>query len=129
MEDKPENNEKIEPIEALDVAQQIETDLQLDSQFSHSFSQLLTAEASYHLLRERVAEAISYMLDTNFGQLLNLLYLMDVDEEKIKAMLVLQSDEEPKYVIADAVIERSLRRVKTKREYKVKRDENDPESW
>ncbi len=83
----------------------------------------------FDLLRERVVYVIGYLIDNDFEHLLNLLYIMDVDELKIRAVLNDPSILEPKYAIADIVIEREVQKVKTRIEYKQNKNEDDLESW
>ncbi len=81
------------------------------------------------LLRERVAAVVKDLLDFDFGQLLNLLYLMDVDEEKLKEMLHETGETDPHYMIADMIIEREMQKVLSRQKYKQKKLEDDEEAW
>jgi len=83
----------------------------------------------FDLLRQRVVYVIGYLIDNDFEHLLNLLYIMDVDEGKIRAILDDHSILEPKYPIADVVIEREMQKVKTRIEYKQKKIDDDLEAW
>ena len=81
------------------------------------------------LLRERVVYVVEYLMNNNFEQLLNLLYIMDVDEMKITAIINDPSILEPKFDIADVIIEREMKKVQTRIEYKQPKIDDDLECW
>ena len=80
------------------------------------------------LLRERVAYVVAHLLEKDFEKLLNMLYIMDVNEEKIKQVILEQSDALVHYPIADLIIEREWKKVETRLFYKQDKLE-DEESW
>lgn len=69
------------------------------------------------LLRERLIEAFAYLLDNDITKLMNILYRTDVDEEKLKKLLISNAELPSATVIADAYISRQKEKVETRRKY------------
>jgi len=65
-------------------------------------------------LRRWLSNEISVMIDRNFSEFLNILYRIDVSEEKVKKAF---AGEDPTFEIADLIIERELRKVETRLKY------------
>ena len=74
----------------------------------------LTTEA---LLRERLIEAFAYLLDNDISKMMNILYRTDVDEVKLKALLISNSELPSAEVIADAYIARQKQKIETRKKY------------
>ena len=72
---------------------------------------------SEELLRERLIEAFAYLLDNDISKMMNILYRTDVDEEKLKKLLISNSDLPSATVIADAYINRQKEKVETRKKY------------
>lgn len=71
-----------------------------------------------NMLKQKLIEVISHMLDNEFEKLCNAMYRLDVSEELFhKALNETPKDVVPA-VIAELVIERELQKVKTRRLYK-----------
>ncbi|WP_235207195.1 hypothetical protein [Pedobacter sp. V48] len=74
----------------------------------------LTTEA---LMRERLIEAFAYLLDNDISKMMNILYRTDVDEVKLKALLISNSELPSAEVIADAYIARQKQKIETRKKY------------
>jgi hypothetical protein len=74
----------------------------------------LSSEA---LLRERLVEAFAYLLDNDISKMMNILYRTDVDENKLKGLLLSNSSLPSAEVIADAYISRQKEKVETRKKY------------
>lgn len=61
-----------------------------------------------------LAKEISLLMDRDFQKLLNILYRIDVNEDKVKLAL---SSEKPAFQIAGLIIERELLKVETRMNY------------
>lgn len=72
---------------------------------------------SEDLLRERLIEAFAYLLDNDISKMMNILYRTDVDEEKLKGLLISNADLPSAAVIADAYISRQKEKVETRKKY------------
>ena len=68
-------------------------------------------------LRERLIEAFAYLLDNDISKMMNILYRTDVDEEKLKRLLISNADLPSAAVIADAYISRQKEKVETRKKY------------
>ena len=79
------------------------------------------------MLRQRVAAVVEYLLEKDFEKLLNLLYIMDVSEEKIKVALNTPAVD-IHFLIADIIIEREWQKVESRIMYKQEKLD-DEESW
>ena len=66
-------------------------------------------------LQEWLTREISILLDRDFQHLLNVLYRIDVSEEKVKQAF---AGKDPAYAIAGLIIERELKKVETRKKYR-----------
>ncbi|MFA4868318.1 MAG: hypothetical protein WC623_08980 [Pedobacter sp.] len=69
------------------------------------------------MLRLRLIEAFAYLLDNNISKMMNILYRTDVDEEKLKKLLISNSDLPSAEVIADAYLSRQKQKIETRKKY------------
>ena len=74
-------------------------------------------------------EYINHLLDTNFEKLVFLLYRIDVDEAKIKALLQIKSNENAGEVIAQAIIERQLQKIESRKKHQHQNPIAEDEKW
>jgi len=73
--------------------------------------------ATEALMRERLIEAFAYLLDNDISKMMNILYRTDVDEVKLKALLISNSELPSAEVIADAYIARQKQKIETRKKY------------
>ena len=73
--------------------------------------------ATEALIRERLIEAFAYLLDNDISKMMNILYRTDVDEVKLKALLISNSELPSAEVIADAYIARQKQKIETRKKY------------
>ncbi len=72
---------------------------------------------------EALAKYVEYLIDYDFSKLINILYRMDVSEEKIKEGLKWNKDGlSSGYVMAKLMIERGIQTAKTRAAYKKRND-------
>jgi len=71
--------------------------------------------ANFDTLKVWLAHEIQLLLDHDFQRFLNMLYLIDVDEQKAKEAF---ADNDPSWRLAELVIERELQKVESRRKYK-----------
>ena len=71
-------------------------------------------------LHHRLADYINQLMVNDFSRLLNLLYRIDVNEEKLKTSLKEFYDKDAADVIATLVIERQLQKILLREQYKAK---------
>ncbi|NQX37898.1 hypothetical protein SAMN05421820_103101 [Pedobacter steynii] len=74
----------------------------------------LSSEA---LLRERLVQAFAYLLDNDISKMMNILYRTDVNEDKLKKLLISNSELPSAEVIADAYLARQKEKIETRKKY------------
>ncbi len=87
-------------------------------------SQITEAE-----LTAALAEHINYLINTNFEKLVNILYRIDVNENKLKELLSKSHEENTATIIAKAVIKRQLQKIKLREQYGSAANNSDEEKW
>ena len=80
-------------------------------------------------LHDELARYINQLITKNFEKLINLLYRLDVSEQKLKELLLESKTEEAGKIIADLIIKRQLEKIKTRKEAKSNNDIPDDEKW
>ncbi|WP_316820643.1 hypothetical protein [Pedobacter gandavensis] len=68
-------------------------------------------------IRERLVQAFAYLLDHDISKMMNILYRTDVDEEKLKSLLISNSELPSAEVIADAYLRRQKEKIETRKKY------------
>jgi hypothetical protein len=66
-------------------------------------------------LKTWLTAEIRMMIDRDFQKLLNMLYRIDVDEQKSKIAF---ADDDPAVSLAELIIERELKKVETRKKYR-----------
>jgi hypothetical protein len=80
--------------------------------------------------REALAAGINDMISRDFAGLINLLYRFDIDEKKLREHLRLNGNKDAGLIIADLLIERQIKKQKSRDEYKNTQNETDEdEKW
>lgn len=77
----------------------------------------LEKDLSAELLRKKMVHAFSWLLDNDISKMMNILYRADVDEEKLKSLLISSSQLPSAEVIADEYIRRQQQKVETWKKY------------
>ena len=81
-------------------------------------------------LKEKLTQHINYLIDTNFQQLVAILYRVDVSESKLKILLNESAGEDSGSVIADLIIERQLQKIKVRQKFSNwNKNISDEEKW
>ncbi len=89
----------------------------------------LLQQTSYQIFREKLATWISELIDQDFEQLVLLLYRLDVNEKKMKALLA-TANTDAGLLIADLIIERQLQKIKTRKQFSnPNEDIPDADKW
>ena len=90
----------------------------------------LPEQTSFEELQRMLAAHINHLIKTNFEKLVSILYRIDVSEQKLKHMLLEGGNNDAGKIIADAIIERQLQKIKSRQQYS-KRDNNidEDEKW
>jgi hypothetical protein len=80
-------------------------------------------------LKELLAKHVNQLLQTNFEQLVNLLYRIDVSEKNLKALLAQNPKQDAGDIIAVLIIERQLQKIKSRQQFKTDADFEGEEKW
>lgn len=72
---------------------------------------------------------INHLVDTDFEKLVYLLYRIDVNESKIKHLLEDKEGNNAGELIANAIIERQLEKVESRKKYKQENGLDDEDKW
>ena len=90
----------------------------------------LPEKISIEELKEKLTQHINYLIDTNFQQLVAILYRVDVSESKLKTLLNESVGEDSGSVIADLIIERQLQKIKFRQKFSNwNKNISDEEKW
>ncbi|MGN7985969.1 hypothetical protein ACTJKC_01440 [Pedobacter sp. 22226] len=73
-------------------------------------------------LRDAMVDAFTYLIDTDFPKLIQILYKADVDQYKLKELLETVEGLSSAEVIADAYIARQKAKIETWKKYSPKKD-------
>ena len=81
-------------------------------------------------LREKLSAYINNLVNQDFEKLVFLLYRIDVDEARMRALLTHNEGEGAPLLIADLIIERQLQKIQSRQQFS-QRDKNidDEEKW
>lgn len=88
---------------------------------------LVTATES--VMREKLAEKINHLINTDFAGLINILYRVDVSESLLKQVLRTNPDKNAGVLIGDLVIERLLKKSKNRAGFRSQPPTSDDEKW
>ena len=69
-------------------------------------------------LKEKLIQIIRYFLDKEFERLLQVMYRIDINEDKLKIALASNPPDQVAQNIVELIIERECLKVKTRKQYK-----------
>ena len=97
----------------------------LNTELNSELPQVITEEN----LLQRLSEFIDHLIQTNFQQLVLILYKVDVSENKLKQLLQQASGDNAATIIARLIIEREIEKIKSRNLFRHKNDICDQEKW
>ena len=71
----------------------------------------------YELFRQELIDKINHLLVNDFASLVQILYRIDIDENKLKERLKQQNSEPAATVIADMMLKRVANTIETKKHF------------
>ncbi len=81
-------------------------------------------------IREQLIVLINELILKDFHALVQLLYRIDVNENKIRAYLEENKNEDSASILSDMIIERQLQKIESRSNFSKKNDhESDEEKW
>ncbi|MCE7994559.1 MAG: hypothetical protein HEP71_21450 [Roseivirga sp.] len=75
------------------------------------------AELSHEALLKKLIHIVSFLLEKDFGKLLQVLYRIDIPEDKLKAALAADQTE-PALLISQMILDREMQKVETRKRYR-----------
>jgi hypothetical protein len=100
--------------------------------FSTSIENIFDLQQSgddFQLWSDRLANHINYLIDKDFNKLLAILYRLDVNEIKLRQLILENSEGDAGKMIAGLIIERQLEKMKSRRQFKPDADIAEDEKW
>ncbi len=89
----------------------------------------LPVATSAEALRRLLADYINGLINTNFEQLVYILYRVDVDEHRLKKLLAEHPQEDTGLLVADLLLERQVQKIKTREQFKNPGADTGEERW
>lgn len=80
-------------------------------------------------LLEDLAVAINHLIQTDFAQLINILYRVDISERTLKETLQQQADKDAGWLIANLIVERQLQKQVMRAQFKPQQNIPDDDKW
>ena len=80
-------------------------------------------------LKERICEIVNDLIANDFNQLVQFLYHVDVNEDKLKKLLHDNPQTDAAILITDLLIERQVEKIKVKASISNQEDIPDEEKW
>ncbi len=80
-------------------------------------------------LTAALAVHINHLINTNFEKLVNILYRIDVNENKLKELLSRCHEENAAAIIATAILQRQSQKIKSREQYGTAANNNNEEKW
>ena len=80
-------------------------------------------------LKQKLSSHINHLINHDFEKLVFYLYRIDVNESKMKRLLVQQDGENASVLIADLIIERQLQKIESRKNTSTDKNIPDEEKW
>ncbi len=96
----------------------------ISNEFSISgFTSVISSENfdSLNQLKEYLTKKISELMDNNFDKLINMLYRIDVHEEKVQKAFIVKEKKNIPEIIAALIIERQLQKIELRKRFKERK--------
>jgi hypothetical protein len=101
----------------------------LVSDINQSLEISLPDTISSEELREKLVAHINYLINHDFEKLVFYLYRIDIDETKMKHLLVQREGENASELIADLIIERQIQKIESRKNTATNKNIPDNEKW
>jgi hypothetical protein len=80
-------------------------------------------------LSKNIEEHITWLINNDFPQLIQTLYRVDVDEQQLKSLLLHQQNTDAATLISNLIIERQIKKLKTKNQQNKDASLSEDERW
>lgn len=100
----------------------------------HSLEQIIFGNQSVEVWQskeqfEKLVTGINELINTNFPALIQLLYRLDISENKLKENLTNNPGNNSAAIISTMIIERQVEKIISRENIKMNDSENDEERW
>ena len=89
----------------------------------------IPAAISLDEIRAILIQHLTHLIDHHFERLVFLLYRVDVDETKMRAVLEQQQGKDAAGLIADLILERQLQKIESRKNTGFSNKTSDEEKW
>lgn len=79
--------------------------------------------------RDRLANHINFLIDKDFNKLIAILYRLDVNEIKLKQLILENREKNAGKTIAVLIIERQIEKIKSRKQFRSDADIADEDKW
>jgi hypothetical protein len=86
-------------------------------------------EADQRQIQQQLEAYINYLITNDFNRLVQLLYTVDVDEQKLKVILQQQPHKDAAAIIAELLLARQLQKAETRRQFSQAGAYDEDERW
>jgi hypothetical protein len=76
-----------------------------------------------------LSNAVNYLIEQDFNALIQILYSLDINENKLKKLLHDNTSEDAGDLIADMIIQRQTEKASLKKQFKQKDDIPEEDKW
>jgi len=80
-------------------------------------------------MKEQLVLYINHLLLSDFNKLIQILYRVDVSEQKLKELLQINPQTDAATIIAELLIQRQQQKIKTKEAFKPNADIPEEDKW
>jgi hypothetical protein len=79
--------------------------------------------------KAELSNAVNYLIEQDFHALIQILYSLDINENKLKQTLHDNTSEDAGALIADMIIERQIEKASLKKQFKQQSDIPEEDKW
>lgn len=92
--------------------------------------QLISTQPENEERRAELVTCVNELILLDFDKLVRILYRLDIDEKKLKALLKQNEGTDAGQIIADLIIERQIQKIESRRQFKQRDDDiSEEDKW
>lgn len=80
-------------------------------------------------LERKLEQHINYLINHDFGRLTQLLYTVDVDEQKLRTVLLQQPEQDAAQIITELILRRQEEKTQSRQQHKNIPTVEEDEQW
>ena len=86
-------------------------------------------EKEWEQQKQRLETYINYLIENDFGRLVQLLYTVDVDEQTLKQVLLQQPERDAAQIITSLLISRQEEKARSRQEFTTTDPIDEEDQW